>query len=705
MQKLKIRKLLKKLNVIFFLVLFSFSVYSQRKNDIIQQRIEFIAEDLELEDISLEDVFDVLYYYYDNPINLNTATSDDLHELLLLSDFQINELLARIRQQGYFESVYQLQEMDNWDLMTIDLVLPFIVVIPPGDEKIKKKGLIQKMRDGNLEVFGRWIRGIEERAGYADVPDSVRLNSNQYYWGSPDRVYSRWRYTYSRTLSMGITMEKDPGEEIFGTTQPYGFDFYSPHFYYQRNDRFVRKIALGDYQMELGQGLAMWTGFAFNKTIEATKVRRNARGVRPYTSVDETRFLRGAAVELGAGPVTLTTFASRKMVNGSVQILDTLEGGEDARFASSINLSGLHRTTGELARKNSITETIAGGNLNFQNNGFQAGISTVYQNYDTPLQRANRPSNQYEFSGTDLINYSVDYSYVYRNFSVFGEGAMSSSSGSIAYVQGLVFAPSKRASFAAVHRNYPKDYHTFYARGFGESARTINEQGTYLGATFKINDAWSFNAYGDVFQTPWLTFRADSPTNGHEFLGQLKYRPNPRLEVFFRAREQRKMQNARNFQGIMRPVEDYYQRVYRMNFNYQVTKTVQWKSRVDYVTDERISTGLQRGFSMAQDIAFKSKNSPLQLTARYAIFDTDGFDARIYAFESHMQNVFSIPVYFNQGSRFYALMKYTFFDGKCDLWLRYAAFVFANQTTIGSGPELIQGSVRSEVGAQVRLRL
>jgi hypothetical protein len=304
--------LFKYVSISAFLLL-ALTSLGQRKNDIIQQRIEFIAEDLELEDISLEDVFDVLYYYYDNPINLNTATSDDLHELLLLSDFQINELLTRIKQQGYFESVYELQEMDNWDLMTIDLVLPFIVVVPPGDEKTKKKGLIQKMRDGNLEVFGRWIRGVEEKAGYADVSDSVRLNSNQYYWGSPDRVYSRWRYTYGRTLSTGITMEKDPGEEIFGTTQPYGFDFYSYHFYYQRNDRIVRKIALGDYQMELGQGLAMWTGFAFNKTIEATKVRRNARGARAYTSVDETRFLRGAAVELERQGIPLLTDAAESL--------------------------------------------------------------------------------------------------------------------------------------------------------------------------------------------------------------------------------------------------------------------------------------------------------------------------------------------------------------------------------------------------------
>ena len=679
--------------------------YGQRKNDIIQQRIEFIAEELETEDIALEDVFDVLYYYYDNPVNLNSASRLDLEEMFLLSDAQINALLSYIQKNGELESLYQLQEVDFWDILTIENVSPFVVIRPSKEDKKKDRKNIKEFFDeGRTEIFLRWIRGLEERAGYEDVPDSIREQSNAYYWGSPDRVYSRIRHTYRKNTSIGVTMEKDPGEEFFGTTQPYGFDFYSAHAYYNNPSKFVRTVALGDYQMEIGQGLALWTGYAFNKTVDAMGVRKNARGLRPYTSVDETRFLRGAGVEIGVDNFSLTTFASHKAVNGTVQLLDTLDG-EEARQASSINLSGLHRTTGEIARKNSIQETIFGANANYKNNNFQAGVSAVQHFYDTPLERADRPVNQYEFSGDNLLNLSADYSYIIRNISVFGEVAQSRTSGSIAYLQGLVFAINKRASISAVYRNYPKDYHTFYSRGFGEYSRTINESGVYLGTQLKLNESWTLSGYADMFQRSWLAFRVDTPSDGHEFLAQLKYRPHPRLEVFLRAREQRKMQNIRNFSGgNMRPVEDFYQRVYRLAFNYKISKSFQWKTRIDYVTDERESMGLQRGVSLAQDLIYKLPNVPLQFSMRYAIFDTESFDARIYAYESHMQNVFSIPVYFNQGSRAYILMRYTFWKNKCDLWLRYAAFVFANQDVIGTGPERINGSVRSEVGAQLRIR-
>lgn len=694
--------------ILFFALFLSWiplKVLGQNKNDIIQQRIEFIAEELEAEDVSLEDVFDILFYYYDNPINLNVASREDLVELLMLSDVQINELLEYIKKNGELNSLYQLQELTFWDPVTIDNVMPFVVVRSKKDEKSKKKkGLGELLKSGKTEAYFRWIRGIEERAGYADVPDSVKEQSNSYYWGSPDRLYSRIRYTYGKNLSVGLTMEKDPGEEFFGTTQPYGFDFYSPHAYYANNNKFIRKVALGDYQMELGQGITMWTGYAFNKTVDAIGVRKNARGLRPYASVDETRFLRGAGVEMGINNFSLTAFGSRKGIDGSIQIqLDTLDN-EDARLASSINLTGLHRTTSEIERKNSIQETIYGANLNYSTKRLHVGVSAINQMYDTPLERADRPVNQYEFSGNELLSLSADYSYLYKNWSVFGEVAQSRSSGSVAQLHGMTLAVSKRFSLSAVYRNYPKDYHTFYARGFGEFSRTINESGLYFGTAVKLNSAWSFNGYADVFQRPWLSFRVDSPSDGHELLGQLKYRPNPRLELFLRYREQEKMQNARSFEGNLRPVEYFNQKVYRLGFNYRISKSFQWKSRLDYVTDRRESIGLQQGFSLAQDLIYTMPNKPIQISARYAIFDTDGFDTRIFAYESHLQNVFSIPIYFNQGTRAYALVRYTFWQKRCDLWLRYAAFVFSNQDGIGQGPERIEGNVRSEVAVQLRVK-
>jgi hypothetical protein len=689
-----------KWTAIIFFVLLSKMIFSQQKTDVIQQRIEFIAEELEVEDISLEDVFNNLSFYYDNPLNLNTASKDELEQLLLLSDFQINDLLLHIESYGKLISIYELQSLKYWDLSTIQNVMPFVKV----DDQLDNLQLSfsEFLKEGKFEMYLRWIRGIEQKKGYDDISDEEKLESNSYYWGSPDRIYSRLRFHYRTNVSVGVTMEKDAGEQFFGKTQPNGFDFYSAHAFY-KGGKFLRKIAIGDYQMQVGQGIAFWTGYAFGKTADAVAVKKNARGLRQYTSVDETRFLRGAGIELGWKNFSLTTWASHKGVDGSIQVFDTL-AGDEGRLASSINLTGFHRTNSEIERENSVMETIFGANAKYETRNLQVGLSAIQQSYDTPLERDFRNYNQFEFQGKELTNLSLDYSYVFKNINFFGEVARSSSSGSFATVLGAILAVDSRASMSIVYRNYPKDYHTFYAEGFGESSRPINEEGLFIGTKFNFSETWSFNAYGDIFKFPWLAFRVDAPSAGHEFLGQLTYKPSRKLEVYGRVREQMRQQNSREYEGNLRPIEDVVQRNFRINLNYKISDAFRWKSRVEYVTVDRQSIGSQNGIVLIQDLLYKPKNFPVDIAFRYAIFDTDGFDARIYAYESNIQNVFSIPAYFNDGSRAYILLRYTFLR-RFDLWVRYAAFHYSNENGLGQGAEYVDGNTRSEISMQLRIKL
>lgn len=676
--------------------------FSQTKSEVIQQRIEFIAEEFETEEISLEDVFENLSYYYDNPLNLNSATHEELEQLLLLSDIQINELLVYREKVGPLKTIYELLEFQFWGNQTVEQILPFVNIAKT--EPIKKKIPISTMlKDLRTEAMFRWIRGLEQKAGYSTVSDQLKEASNSYYWGSPDRLYSRFRFRYKTNLSMGVTMEKDPGEQLFSGTQSNGFDFYSAHLFYS-GKKFVRKVAVGDYHFQMGQGLAFWSGYAFGKTADALLIRKNGRGLSPYASVDESRYLRGAATELGYKNWSLTVFASQKYVDGNIsENVDSLEG-DAARLASSINLTGLHRTTAEVARKRSLQETIFGSYLKYQTRSLQFGFGAVQQLYDAPLERDLRPYNQFEFSGNQLLNLSADYAYVFRNLNVFGEIARSSSSGALAIIQGATLAIDNRASVSVLYRNYEKDYHTFYSRGFGERSRTINEEGLFIGTKFTISKAWSMNVYADIFKFPWLVFRIDKPSIGHEFLGQVSYRPTNKMELYIRFREQSRMQNSRAYEGNIRPTEEVVQRNYRFNFNYKFTPELQWKTRLELVTVDRLSLPFENGFVMAQDLVYRPKRFPIDLSLRYALFDTDSFDTRLYLFESNLLNVFSIPAYFSEGSRYYIMLKYDY-KKNVEIWLRYAAFIYANETELGTGPEEILGGTRSEVGVQLRIRL
>ena len=683
----------------FFILLFQVG-QAQTKADIIQQRLEFISEQFESEEISMEDVFDVLSYHYDHPLNLNDCSKEELEQLMLLNNIQINDLLTHIEDGNEFKTIYELLNLNYWNSQLVEMILPFIRIGIQQDSKVNS--FRDKLSNIQSEVISRWIRVAENKAGYESVSDEQKLESNSYYWGSPDKLYTRYRLKYEKKLSIGLTMEKDPGEQLIRNDKQFGYDFYSAHAYYKGN-KWLRKIALGDYHFEMGQGLAFWSGYAFGKTADAMLVKKNARGISPFTSVDESRFLRGAAAEFGFRNWSVSFFASQKKIDGSLDVFLDSTINEEVRFASSINLTGLHRTTSERAKMNSIQEQIYGTYLKYESRSLHLGIGAVQQQYDTPLDRPFQEYSQFEFNGSQLLNLNFDYNYVYRNLNFFGEIANSTDSKSFAILQGLTMAIDNKAEISLIYRKYDKQYHTFYASGFGERSRTINEEGIFMGTKFSFNNAWNMNTYVDLFKFPWLTYGVNLPSFGNEILGQLTYKPSNKIELYVRVREKNKMQNSSNYNGVIRPIENNKQRNYRINFTYQLSKEWQWKNRIELVTVNRTGETRETGLVISQDLIYRPKKIPIDLIARYALFDTENFDTRLYVYESNLLNVFSVPAYFNEGSRYYLMIKYQY-KQNFEFWIRYASFIYANQLEIGSGAELIEGTTKSEVGVQLRIR-
>jgi deoxycytidylate deaminase len=65
--------------------------------------------------------------------------------------------------------------------------------------------------------------------------------------------------------------------------------------------------------------------------------------------------------------------------------------------------------------------------------------------------------------------------------------------------------------------------------------------------------------------------------------------------------------------------------------------------------------------------------------------------------------VFAIPPYSGRGVRWYAMARFTPLRG-VDLWVRYGAFIYRDQTVISSGLQEIPGNVRSDLKVQLRWR-
>ncbi|NRA13012.1 MAG: hypothetical protein HRT57_13745, partial [Crocinitomicaceae bacterium] len=190
----------------------------------------------------------------------------------------------------------------------------------------------------------------------------------------------------------------------------------------------------------------------------------------------------------------------------------------------------------------------------------------------------------------------------------------------------------------------------------------------------------------------------------YEIMIQPSYKPSRSLEIYARFRQQMRQKNSRDSDGTITELEDVVQRNFRINFNYKISENFRLKSRVEYVTINRLSNTPESGIIITQDLLYRPKSSPIDIALRYALFDTDSYDTRIYTYESNALYVFSVPSYYYKGSRAYALIRYTFLR-KFDLWVRYGVSIYANRTSLGSSAEEITGNTKSDLTVQLRMKL
>jgi hypothetical protein len=103
---------------------------------------------------------------------------------------------------------------------------------------------------------------------------------------------------------------------------------------------------------------------------------------------------------------------------------------------------------------------------------------------------------------------------------------------------------------------------------------------------------------------------------------------------------------------------------------------------------------------MLQDLAFHFQKIPLSVKMRYALFDTDGWDSRIYAYEDDVLYAFCVPAYYNKGQRIYLLLHYQW-HSLLHFWLKIGRTTFFNQNHISSGADLIPAPHKTTLRFQI----
>ena len=614
------------------------------------------------------------------PVNLNSATREQLEQFPFLSDIQIEHLLAYIYIHGQMETIYELQLVEELDRQTIQYLLPFVCIKAINNEPaFRWKTMLKDAgRYGKNEVLTR-----------LDIPFYKRKGYEHTYLGPS--VYNSVKYTfrYRDQLYAGGVAEKDAGEPFAALHNSYGYDYYSFYLLLQNCGR-LKSLAVGNYRLSFGQGLVMSTDYLMGKTIYASSFNNRSTGIKRHSSTDEYNYFRGVATTVALTKrLSVSAFYSHRNMDGVVT------DGE----ITSVYKTGLHRSRKEADKKNLLTSQLTGGNVSYQQNHIRLGITGVYYVFNRPYEPELTGYSKYNIHGNHFYNLGIDYAYRWRRFSFQGETAIGKQGW--ASLNRLQYSPVQDIQFMLIHRFYSYDYWAMYAHSFGEGSTVQNEQGYYVGLETTPFSHWRFFVSFDLFSFPWKKYRINKPSRGTDGLIQATFTPRTNLSMYLKYRYKQKERDLTGSKGTLTLPIFHHQLRYRLN--YSLNDVFSSRTTLDYNHFHSQDRAATKGYQVTQMISSQLPWTRLFADVQGSYFCTDDYDSRVYVSEKGLLYTFYTPSFQGRGFRCAVRLRYEL--NKHWLFItKFGETIYLNRNEIGSGNNLIYGNKKADIQMQLRIK-
>ena len=614
------------------------------------------------------------------PVNLNSATREQLEQFPFLSDIQIEHLLAYIYIHGQMETIYELQLVEELDRQTIQYLLPFVCIKAINNEPaFRWKTMLKDAgRYGKNEVLTR-----------LDIPFYKRKGYEHTYLGPS--VYNSVKYTfrYRDQLYAGGVAEKDAGEPFAALHNSYGYDYYSFYLLLQNCGR-LKSLAVGNYRLSFGQGLVMSTDYLMGKTIYASSFNNRSTGIKKHSSTDEYNYFRGVATTVALTKrLSVSAFYSHRNMDGVVT------DGE----ITSVYKTGLHRSRKEADKKNLLTSQLTGGNVSYQQNHIRLGITGVYYVFNRPYEPELTGYSKYNIHGNHFYNLGIDYAYRWRRFSFQGETAIGKQGW--ASLNRLQYSPVQDIQFMLIHRFYSYDYWAMYAHSFGEGSTVQNEQGYYVGLETTPFSHWRFFVSFDLFSFPWKKYRINKPSRGTDGLIQATFTPRTNLSMYLKYRYKQKERDLTGSKGTLTLPIFHHQLRYRLN--YSLNDVFSSRTTLDYNHFHSQDRAATKGYQVTQMMSSQLPWTRLFADVQGSYFCTDDYDSRVYVSEKGLLYTFYTPSFQGRGFRCAVRLRYEL--NKHWLFItKFGETIYLNRNEIGSGNDLIYGNKKADIQMQLRIK-
>lgn len=621
-----------------------------------QEYLEQLSEQEEYEDMNWESYEDVLEGYAENPINLNTATKEELEQFPFLSAQQIEDIQAYIYQYGEMKSLGELAMIESISWYERQLLCCFVYA-----------GEVKKRSYPSFPQIAKY--GKHEMVAAVKVPLYERKGDRDGYLGYPYKHWLRYQFHYSDYVKMGFVASQDAGEPFFAGKNNLGYDFYSYYLQIRKWGR-LKNLTLGKYRLREGMGLILNNDFGFGKLSMLSSLGRMGTSIRTHSSRYAANFLQGVAATLNVCKgLDVSAFLSYRKIDATVK-KDSI---------STIVTTGMHRTVKEIEKQGIASAFLLGGNLHYTKNGFHIGATGICYSYSLPLHpNKSQLYKRFAPEGTNFWNASIDYGYVSHRLTMQGETAMGDC-GVVATVNSMSYLFSEKWSLLALYRFYPYRYYAMYSNSFKAGSDVQDESGGYVGMRWTPSAKWMVEAYGDVAYFAWPKYHTTGSTYAMDYLVSAVCQLSSFISMG--ARYQYKWKNEATTQRA---------RLYlRMNRS-------AWSSKTQ--VDATWLSG-SRGYMASEAFAYRYRWLRLQASMGY--FHTSGYDSRVYALEPGMLYTMSFGSYFGEGIRC-ALLAKVDVGSHWLLACKWAMTQYFDRNHISSGLQQINGSCQSDLELQLK---
>lgn len=635
-----------------------------------EQYLNELSDTEDFESVSWEQYHDILSEYAEQPMNLNTATREDLEILPFLGDQQIEDILAYIYQYGEMKSLGELAMIPsiNWYQHKL---LEFFTY--PGDIKRNVYPTVSKiMRYGKHEIMAA-----------AKVPFYDRKGDINGYQGYKYKHWLRYKFHYGDYVKAGFLGSQDAGEPFLTGANRWGYDFYS--FYFQiRKLGWLKNLTVGRFRVKMGMGLVINNDFGLGKTNTLTTLGRSSNAIRTHSSRSQSNYLQGIATTMTLSKgLDITTFLSYRKIDATLT--------NDGQAIATILTTGYHRTETEINKKNNSSQALIGGNLNYFHNGFHVGMTGLYTSLDKPLlPKKTSLYKQYYPEGKGFWNLSVDYGYRGHRLSISGETATGDCH-AIATINTASYLITEGLSLVALQRFYSYRYYSLFSNSFSEGSSVQDESGVYLGANWTVSPTLSFSGYTDIVYFPWPKYQASTSSRAWESMFSATYHPGS-FTLFARYKlERRQKDNADKSALIFK--EDHRARFSVGYEGCQLTAKVQYDVSLCRFKENSF------GWMTSGNLGYTYRI--LRLDGVLAYFHTKDYDSRVYAYEPGTLYTLNFPSYYGEGIR-YALRLRTDIGTHWMLIAKIGVTDYFDRDHISSSYQQIDKSSQADLDVQLR---